>query len=102
MWRRIELRFNELKGMHARLPSKRDRMVQSIICSKCESQELFHIPATPGQHSHIVVGTRVMHTVEISRRVCTQCGYIEEWVLHATDLNLLRDEFRQRASTPSE
>jgi len=77
-------------------------MIQTNFCCKCGSTQLFHIPPTPSQHSHIVVGSRVMRTVEISRRVCTQCGYIEEWILHASDLQMLKEEFSRSEAVEGE
>jgi hypothetical protein len=38
------------------------------------------VPATPGQHSHIVFGERVLHTVKVTTYVCTACGIVEQWV----------------------
>jgi ribosomal protein L37E len=64
-------------------------------CSKCGSGELLRIPATPGQHSHIVLGDRVLHTVAVTKYVCAACGYIEQWVNNKDDLERLREERRR-------
>ena len=61
-------------------------------CGKCSCAELFCIPSTPGEHSHIVVGERLMRNVAIHRYVCTDCGYIEEWVRDSDDLQALKRE----------
>jgi hypothetical protein len=61
-------------------------------CGKCGCRELFSIPATPAEHSHIVVGERLMRNIAIHRYVCTDCGYVEEWVRNAEDLTTLKDE----------
>jgi hypothetical protein len=61
-------------------------------CGKCGCGELFSIPSTPGEHSHIVVGERLMRNIGIHRSVCTDCGYIEEWVRDADDLKMLKIE----------
>jgi len=63
-------------------------------CGKCGGGELFAIPATPAEHSHIVVGERLMRNIRSSRYVCTDCGYVEEWVLDAQDLEVLKREYR--------
>ena len=68
-------------------------------CTKCDSPDLFAVPATPSDHSHIVVGGRLMRNVGVYRYVCTDCGYIEEWVNDQVDLGSLKqDLLRERAS----
>jgi hypothetical protein len=61
-------------------------------CGKCGGGDLFSVPSTPGEHSHIVVGERLMRNIGIHRYVCTDCGYIEEWVRDADDLRTLKNE----------
>lgn len=61
-------------------------------CGKCSSPDLFEIPATASEHSHIVIGERLMRNVAISRYVCTDFGYIEEWVNNQQDLDSLKSE----------
>jgi len=48
------------------------------------------VPATPGQHSHIVVGERVLQTIAVTTYVCTQCGFVEQWVNNQADLLVLK------------
>jgi hypothetical protein len=62
-------------------------------CGKCGSQANFVIPATPGDHSHIVVGERLMRNIQICRRVCTDCGFVEEWIEDQEDLKSLKGEY---------
>jgi ribosomal protein S27AE len=62
-------------------------------CGKCGSTANFLIPGTPGDHSHIVVGDRLMRNIRICRRICTDCGYIEEWVNDEEDLKSLKAEY---------
>jgi len=66
-----------------------------ICCGKCAGGELFAIPATPAEHSHIVVGERLMRNIYIRRYVCTDCGYVEEWLRDAQDLKTLKEEYRR-------
>jgi hypothetical protein len=71
-------------------------------CGKCGSPDLFIIPATPAEQSHIVVGDRVMRNIAIYRCVCTNCGCVEEWVRDAVDLQTLKAECaRERAEMVS-
>ena len=64
-------------------------------CGKCGSHELLEVPMTPGDHSHIVLGDNLLHTVPVTKYVCTDCGHIEEWVNSARDLARLKGEYRQ-------
>ena len=67
-------------------------------CGKCQSGRLLTVPMTPGQHSHIVIGDRVLHTVTVTSYVCTDCGYVEQWVNSKRDLLKLRAELESSAS----
>src|SRR5437868_6356667 len=49
-------------------------------CGKCGSHDLLRVPTTPGDHSHIVSGDRFLRNVAADKYVCTDCGYVEEWV----------------------
>lgn len=62
-------------------------------CVKCQSSELVRIPPIPGEEPHIAVGSRGMHLIGVSKYVCGQCGYIEEWVDNTRDLEELRREY---------
>ena len=64
-------------------------MFQHLKCGACGSSRLLRIPTTPGDHSHITTGARLLHTIGIDKYVCTECGKVEEWVGSAVDLRLL-------------
>jgi hypothetical protein len=61
-------------------------------CGKCGPGRLLSVPATPGQHSHIVFGERVLHTVKVTTYVCTDCGIVEQWVDRKEDRVRLQAE----------
>ena len=67
-------------------------MVSEPCCARCGSAEVLKVPATPSDHSHIVVGERLMHNVSVCRYVCTACGRVDEYVDDPADLALLRAE----------
>jgi hypothetical protein len=68
-------------------------------CGKCGSPELLLVPTTPGQHSHIVLGERVLQAVAVTKYICSDCGHVEQWVNSKADLERLREE-RQRQRGP--
>jgi len=76
-------------------------MFKHQSCGVCGSAALFKIPMIESDHSHIVVGDRLMRPVSVSKYVCTECGRVEEWVKGANDLRLLKQELR-RDPLPSE
>ena len=67
-------------------------MASDACCGRCGSGALLKVPATPSDHSHIVVGERLMHNVRVCRHVCTACGRVEEYVDDPGDLVRLRTE----------
>lgn len=49
------------------------------VCPKCGGNKIIKIPNESGrQSSYILLG--VLATVAITRYVCSQCGFCEEWV----------------------
>jgi hypothetical protein len=69
-------------------------------CGKCDSPALLPVPTTPAAHSHITVGDRLLHTVDVQKYVCTDCGCVEEWVNSKADLARLKAEYRRGALEP--
>lgn len=67
-----------------------------IHCLACGSEALFAFPPGPGEHSHLVVGNRVLEIVPIQRYVCTNCGHVEEWVNSKADLQKLKEDHVQQ------
>jgi hypothetical protein len=61
-------------------------------CGRCGSDRLLTVPATPGQHSHIVFGDRLLQAVTVTTYVCTECGVVEQWVNSKEDLLKLKAE----------
>jgi len=68
-------------------------MKQKNKCIKCSSPDLLRIPTTPGEPPGIAVGDRGMQRVAVSKFVCANCGFIEEWVENANDLDKLRRDY---------
>ena len=63
-----------------------------VHCIACGSETLYSFPSGPGEHSHLVVGLRVMEMIPIQRYVCTNCGHVEEWVNGKENLLKLKAE----------
>jgi ribosomal protein S27AE len=75
-------------------------MHHRLNCGKCGSSDLLQVPATHAAHSQITVGDRLLHTVDVQKYVCTDCGCVEEWVNSKADLARLKAEYLRGAVGP--
>jgi hypothetical protein len=66
-------------------------------CTRCGSNALLEVPSTPGDHSHIVTGDRILQSVCVTTYVCTDCGCVEQWVNGKDDLLRLKDALLRQA-----
>ncbi|MDR3667070.1 MAG: hypothetical protein P4L35_09520 [Ignavibacteriaceae bacterium] len=48
-------------------------------CPKCNSNEILKIPGTSG--NIITTGSTFYSAVRVTRYICCDCGYSEEWVV---------------------
>jgi len=46
-----------------------------------------------GAGSNIMVGATIFSAVKITRFLCGQCGYSEEWVESAADIKKIREKY---------
>jgi ribosomal protein S27AE len=66
-------------------------------CTKCGSSDLLRIPGQTGAFgsgNNIPVGKTIFSSVKVIRYLCGHCGYSEEWVESASDLQKLREKYR--------
>ena len=78
-------------------------MKTTHTCPKCASNAVYRIPngLTSDADPRIHQGwTR--RDIAITRYVCGQCGYLEEWVTSQQDLQALMDSFGQQSSSVPE
>lgn len=67
-------------------------MKNSGLCSKCNSNNLLRIPGKHtgyGAGNIITVGLSAINAVKVTRFVCEQCGYSEEWIESRGDIQRL-------------
>jgi predicted nucleic-acid-binding Zn-ribbon protein len=65
-------------------------------CTKCGSSGILRIPGQTGPFgagNNIPAGSTIFSSVRVARYVCDRCGYSEEWVDEASDLQKLRDKY---------
>jgi hypothetical protein len=70
-------------------------MKNSKKCPKCQSTDIVRIPAAPHRYqgSHIPVSWAGLTLIDMTRYLCTSCGFMEEWIDSADDIATLRRNY---------
>lgn len=66
-------------------------------CTKCGSSSLLRIPGKHtgyGAGNIILVGLTALNAVKVTRFVCEQCGYSEEWIESREDIQRLIAKYK--------
>ena len=72
-------------------------MKKSGKCTKCGLSGILRIPGQTGAFgsgNNIPAGRTIFSSVKVTRYVCDGCGYSEEWVESASDLQKLREKYK--------
>jgi predicted nucleic-acid-binding Zn-ribbon protein len=67
-------------------------------CPKCASPDILRIPGQVGAFgsgNNIPAGRTIFASVKVTRYLCGQCGYCEEWVDSPSDLEKLRAKYAE-------
>ena len=67
-------------------------------CTKCASADILKIPGRAGlfgSGNNIAVGATIFSAVKVTRYLCGRCGYCEEWVESASELQKVRDKYKE-------
>jgi predicted RNA-binding Zn-ribbon protein involved in translation (DUF1610 family) len=71
-------------------------MKRTNACPKCESKDILRIPGEVGGYgtgNNISMGWTIFSSVKVSRYLCTQCGYSEEWIDDKEDIERLKQKY---------
>lgn len=71
-------------------------MKKSLTCPKCKSQDIIRIPGRVGEHfagNNIPTGWTSSSAVKVTRYLCGNCGFIEEWIESSADIQKVRKKF---------
>lgn len=66
-------------------------------CPKCNSKNFIRIPGTVGAHgsgNNILIGATVIGAVKVSRYLCCECGYLEEWIDDEKDIEKIIKRYK--------
>ncbi|NOQ37530.1 hypothetical protein GQ472_01450 [archaeon] len=72
-------------------------MKNSKQCPKCSSRKIIRIPGkvgTWGTGNNILMGTFVKNAVLITRYLCGNCGFSEEWIDEKKDIEKLEKKYQ--------
>jgi predicted nucleic-acid-binding Zn-ribbon protein len=71
-------------------------MNRSKTCPKCRSKRIVVVPSrtqAPTIGSSVRLGSTIFSAIRLSRRICAECGYVEDWVESAKDLARITAKF---------
>lgn len=72
-------------------------MKNTGVCSKCNSDSVLRIPGKHtgyGAGNIIVIGLTAINAAKVTRFVCEQCGYSEEWIESKRDIQRLIAKYK--------
>ena len=72
-------------------------MRNTKICPKCNSTDILKMPGLSGgfgSGNNIQTGMSIFSAVKVTRYLCCECGYSEEWIDNKEDINKLQKKFK--------
>lgn len=72
-------------------------MKNTKLCPKCDSNNILKIPGKHtgyGAGNIIMVGLTAVKAVKVTRFICEQCGYSEEWIENKEDIQRLINKYK--------
>lgn len=72
-------------------------MKNTKTCSKCNSRNILRIPGkfgAFGSGNNITWGISGFNGVKVTRYLCSECGYSEEWIDNKKDIENLQKKFK--------
>ncbi len=65
-------------------------------CPKCSSTNIFIVPGSVGKHgsgNNIPTNFTIFGSVKVTRYVCVECGFTEEWIDDKEDIRKLMKKY---------
>jgi len=65
-------------------------------CTKCNSNDIVKIPGSAGAYgsgSNIMTGMTTLSAVKVTRYLCCNCGFTEEWIDNKKDIEKIRAKY---------
>ena len=74
-------------------------MKNTGICPKCDSINSVRIPGQTGAvgiGNNISIGSVIPTLVDVSRYLCSECGFVEEWIVDKEDIEKVVKKFKDK------
>lgn len=74
-------------------------MKNSRRCPKCQSNDILRVEGESGAYgsgNNIRVGMTILSSILVTRFVCCSCGFSEEWIENAGDIEKLKNKFGRK------
>ena len=68
-------------------------MNNSRTCPKCQSTLFVKVDNSRGQQFN-PIKTGALTVAQVSRYVCCDCGYVEEWIENHKDLKKIEEKYK--------
>ena len=72
-------------------------MKDTGTCPKCRSTDIVRIEGRTGAYgtgNNIPTGLSIFSAVKVTRFLCLNCGFSEEWIESKSDLEKIREKFQ--------
>ena len=67
------------------------------LCTKCQSNDIVRIEGLSGAYgagNNIPVGLSFFSSIKVTRFLCLNCGFSEEWIESREDLERIRSKYK--------
>ena len=74
-------------------------MKNTSKCPKCDSRNIVRIPSQTGGvgiGNNISIGSVFPTLVDVSRYLCSECGFVEEWIVDKEDIEKIVKIFKDK------
>ena len=71
-------------------------MKNTKLCPKCGSCDIIVVSMRKTVSTIIPIGFTMAGCVGLSRYVCGECGYTEEWIVNRDDIERIRSKFSNK------
>ncbi|MEO8147223.1 MAG: hypothetical protein ABI723_06280 [Bacteroidia bacterium] len=73
-------------------------MKNNSTCPKCKTNDIIRIPGYSGPDglgNNIRLGFFRFYSVKVTRYVCCNCGFSEEWIDNSNDIEKLKNKYKK-------
>ena len=71
-------------------------MKKTKTCPKCDSHNIIVVPGSVGLYgvgNNVPTGWSILSSVRVTRYLCGECGFSEEWIDSLADIDKIRNKY---------